>query len=396
MIHKPIDEITKDEIDALIENEVAEGRQIEYKLELPGNSDKDKREFLADVSSFANAAGGDLLYGVEEDEGVPKAAPGLAGINVDAEILRLNQIHLAGIDPRIPGVQIEPVDGFEDGPVLVVRVPDSWASPHMVTFKNLSRFFSRTSAGKYQLDVREIRAAFALSDALPERVRRFRDDRLAKIVADETPVSIEAPSRVVLHVVPLRAFTSNAQLEPQALEQHCSLLRPIRGKSNEGRYNIDGYLRCSRYSNSNMCMDYCQAFRNGIIEAVDTAPLKPRHDGSKTISWDSFRPAASDTLRSHLDFLERLDVLPPVLVFLTLIGVQGYSMATSVTLGAVENSYIDRDFLLLPDVMIDDFGCDVPSVLRPIFDALWNAAGSPSCPDYGEYRNSSPTSERSV
>jgi hypothetical protein len=45
-------------------NGVAEGRQLDYKEQLPISSDDDKREFLGDVTSFANTAGGDLIYGV--------------------------------------------------------------------------------------------------------------------------------------------------------------------------------------------------------------------------------------------------------------------------------------------------------------------------------------------
>lgn len=52
-------------------NAVSEGRTIDYKRELPGNSDGDKKEFLADVSSFANTSGGDLILGVDENAGVP-------------------------------------------------------------------------------------------------------------------------------------------------------------------------------------------------------------------------------------------------------------------------------------------------------------------------------------
>ena len=45
---------------------MAESRYLDYKERLPGDSDEDKRELLADVTAFANTAGGDLLYGVRE------------------------------------------------------------------------------------------------------------------------------------------------------------------------------------------------------------------------------------------------------------------------------------------------------------------------------------------
>jgi hypothetical protein len=57
----PIDSITEDHLQSLIDDQVAELRIIEYKRELPGRSDGEKREFLADVCSFANTAGGDLI-----------------------------------------------------------------------------------------------------------------------------------------------------------------------------------------------------------------------------------------------------------------------------------------------------------------------------------------------
>ena len=89
MIHKAVDSIEMTDIEALLSNGVAESRTIEYKLTLPGGNDDARKEFLADVSSFANASGGDLIYGVAAADGVPQSVPGLPGISVDAETQRL-------------------------------------------------------------------------------------------------------------------------------------------------------------------------------------------------------------------------------------------------------------------------------------------------------------------
>ena len=50
MIHKSFDLIERVDIDSLVTNQVKEGRTIEDKQCLPGNADKDKKEFLADAS----------------------------------------------------------------------------------------------------------------------------------------------------------------------------------------------------------------------------------------------------------------------------------------------------------------------------------------------------------
>jgi hypothetical protein len=219
MIGKSIDTIAVEDIKSLVANQVAENRTLEYKEQLPGNSDEEKKEFLADISSFANASGGDIIYGVSElrDEngkttGLPEAAKGLQG-NADAEIRRLESMLQDGLEPRIPGIRTVPIEGFTNGPVIIIRVPKSWNSPHMVVFKNWSRFFARNSAGKYQLDVTEIRSSFVASESLAERIRQFRADRIAKILADETPVSLAENSKIVLHVLPLESFSSGGSID---------------------------------------------------------------------------------------------------------------------------------------------------------------------------------------
>lgn len=115
MIPKDIDQITEANLKELIENSIAERKTIEYKRELPGNKDSDKKEFLADVSSFANASRGDIIYGIKEENSLPKEVRGLeldAG-GVEREILRLEQLMASGIRPRIVGHKIEGGSAFK-------------------------------------------------------------------------------------------------------------------------------------------------------------------------------------------------------------------------------------------------------------------------------------------
>ena len=241
MVPKQFDDITKADIDALLATGVPEGRTIEYKLTLPGNTDQDKKEFLADISSFANAAGGDLLYGVAAQKGIPTAIPGLAIGDADAEIRRLDSMIQAGLDPRIPGVRMKGVNGFPQGPVLLVRIPQSWTSPHMVTFKGTSRFHTRNSAGKYQMDVTEIRAAFLMTEAIPERIRRFRDSRLSKIVAGETPLPMDSGPKMILHLLPVSSFSKPIAVDVVAVSHNFIQLPPLGTGGYDGsRMNLDG------------------------------------------------------------------------------------------------------------------------------------------------------------
>lgn len=382
MILKPIDQIKKSDIEALIANAVREGRGIDYKRELPGTTDDDRREFLADISSFANASGGYLIIGVDEEEGLPTEAKGLANVDADAECLRIENMVRDGIKERMPGFRIQVVDGFQDGPVLVLRLPKSWAGPHMVTFKNLSRFFTRNNMGKDQMDITEIRAAFALSEEMPERIRRFRDDRLAKIIANDTPVPLQPNAKVILHLLPLVSFSVDFRLDPGTMNAHREKLQPIDGSANRWRFNLDGLLTYN-IAHSPECRDYCQMFRTGAIEAVDAHLFPESAPGPIPTLVVEMSLIAS--VRGYLEALDQMEVPPPVIVMVTLVGVKGYDLAVSHRHARVlllERTSIDRDELILPEVQIDDFACDVAAALRPIFDAVWNAAGWDRCRTY--------------
>ena len=101
MIQRPLNEITEDDLGLLVTNAVGESRTLEYKSELPGRTDRDKKEFLADVSSFANTSGGDLVYGIKEDNGVATEITGFRSADIDLEIRRLESLLASGLDPRI-------------------------------------------------------------------------------------------------------------------------------------------------------------------------------------------------------------------------------------------------------------------------------------------------------
>ena len=385
MIPKSFGEISKPDIDTLVENGAPEGRTLDYKRYLPGTADEDKREFLADVSSFANAAGGDIIYGVAEENGIPTAAAGVPEVDTDAEILRLDNMIRTGIDPRVPSVQIKAVAGFSTGPVIILRIPQSWSSPHMVTFKNLSRFFSRTNRGKFQMDTSEIRSAFLLSEAVPDRMKRFRDDRLAKIVACETPLPMEPGPKIVLHVLPIQSFAHSTTVDVVALEHSLGMLPPMSTSGWDGRMNVDGFV-AYWMPRDQPCYSYTQLFRTGAIEAVDGFCIH-----------DSIIPSADYELQiirattAYLKLLDQLAVAPPFVVILSMLGVKGVRLAHP-----PRSSFrripplIDRDVLSVPEVVVDSVDEEPTALLKPVFDTIWQAAGFPRCANYNEEGKWSP------
>src|SRR5215208_225751 len=394
----PIDSITEGHLRSLIENQVMELRLIEYKRELPGRSDGEKKEFLADVCSFANTAGGDLTYGIAESGGTPQHLVGIDADDVDAEISRLGSSIRDGIRPRIPGIQHQPVRLENGEHALVLRIPRSFARPHVVTYKNHWKFYARTSNGKYQMDVDEVRRAFVLSESVADRIRAFRAERLSRVVSGETPVPIKGTGRVVLHVVPISAFDSPTSVvdldigRPPLSER---VLLPISIAKEEDldevlfsnpnafppRYNFDGVFCDSRLGlpGEDPAEGYAQLFRTGVIEAVDNHAFFEA-EGASLIEADNLDKGLIKAVDIYFRLLRDLSVESPVFLLLSLVGVSGYRMRQS---GMPRHYYsvlrqVDRDALLVPEVLVPSLEQDLHALqrhMRPLLDAVWNSVG---------------------
>ena len=186
--NKPLTELDEADLQDLVQREVSEGREIEYKSQLPGTSDSEKREFLSDVSSFANCVGGDLIFGIREEQGVPVDIMGVQPGDLDSEKLRFENLLRDGVEPRIvPSVAIQHLALANSKVVMIVRSPRSLANPHAVTLGRSLRFYSRNSAGKYPLDLGEVRNAFLGGQELATRLRNFRLERIGLITGNQAP-----------------------------------------------------------------------------------------------------------------------------------------------------------------------------------------------------------------
>jgi len=404
LFNKPLAEIEESDLQTLIDNQVSEKRPIEYKSVLPGNADGDKKEFLADISSFANATGGDLIYGIREQRGIPVGFSDLKINDVDTEILRLEGIIQTGIAPRLPRVETHAVllDSETQHYALIIRVHKSFLSPHMVTFKNDSKFFTRNSRGKYQLDVSELRTAFVFSETIAERIRSFRIERLSRISAgEETPALLnEQEAKLVLHLVPLGAFSTSVSFDLKPLNDSFKgkLLEPVSVWDTEPyvrmRFNIEGLVRSTRAEfNASSTIGYTQVFRNGIIETVDMSLLginaqNVAQFGSnvepRSFSGERYERKLLEAVKRYIDLLKFLGVEPPLFIMVSFLGVKSYKIALQKSVHHITEytDEIDRNNLIIPEIMIENFDVNLAEVMKPIFDTVWNAAGYLSSPNY--------------
>ena len=94
-------------------------------------------------------------------------------------------------------------------------------------------------------------------------------------------------------------------------------------------------------------------------------------------------------LGRYLGLERALGVPPPYVVALTLLGVRGMRMGVGHRYFHDDDTAIDRDDLVIPETLVEDANAEPHTVLRPLFDSIWNAVGWPASPHYtdeGEWK----------
>ncbi len=383
-VFKPIlEDVVEADVAQLVTDAQHEGLNVEFKRDLYGNADADKKEFLKDLSSFANSAGGHLIIGVDEAEGIASASAPIAG-NSDTVLQRLEQMARAGIEPRVVGIQMRAVPMAVGGFVYIIRVPRSWNPPHRVSYQNTNRFYLRSSAGAHETSVEELRAVFANGADMHDRMTAYIAERAQRIADNRGVVTLanrDGPGgRLVLHILPFVAFAGGAQIDVSAAQGVANLLQPIASNGNS-RINFDGFMVVRT---AEVPHGYTQVFRNGIVEATKVR-VAAMHEEVWRIPMRSFLDPIYERLPSYIRALQALGVPPPFGVSISLIDVQGSVLGIGNRAWGYEaQNAIDRPILTLPTQTISDFGNDASyrGSITPALDALFNAVGLPSAEEF--------------
>ena len=384
-LKKPIETVASEDLLSLISSGFRDARVIAFKRDLPRSTDAGRQDFLREVASFANAQGGHIIYGVTARDGAATALSGLEPSAVESALPWLESAVTTGVDPLVIGVRFRVVNVADQKCVLVVRVPRTWAGPHLVTFNECHRFYSRNSAGGCLLDLNELRTAFALGDEAGRRMRAFRLDRVSAIINGELSVHLSAAPKTVLHILPLASFQPGFRVDlERTLENEAKALRPMQGLGLVTHYNYEGLIAFS--SMEKYAYSYVQVFRNGCLEAGESLLLDPK-DGRKFFPSTAFEREVVQCGEGLLELLRRLEVPGPRVVMLTFLGVRGYSMFVSSMRWHANVHQVTRDNLFLDEVIMDEGAGNFARAMRPVFDQVWNTCGWAKSLNYGEDGN---------
>ena len=137
-------------------------------------------------------------------------------------------------------------------------------------------------------------------------------------------------------------------------------IKPMNCNGWNPRYNVDGFLTYSAITEEGSDT-YAELFRNGILESVSAVAIWKR----KLFSL-SYEHRLIESLTDYLGLLNDLTIELPIFLFLSLLGVRGCAIDTS---GISRYSSlhaprpIDRDIVLLPEVIIEDYSMPAEVIL---------------------------------
>src|SRR6516165_998237 len=146
---------TKADLERLIAEGISESLTLEYKRSAAlANDSKSRDELCKDVSAFANAAGGQIVYGMEDDKNVPTKLDEGIGPPITKEWIE--QVLDSRVQPRIEGLVITPIQ-LTKGHAFVLTIPQATSrAPHQAPDK---KYYKRQNFQSSPMEDYEIRDA---------------------------------------------------------------------------------------------------------------------------------------------------------------------------------------------------------------------------------------------
>jgi hypothetical protein len=131
LLGSPLGAVDVAALQTLVTGSVREDGDLEFKQQLYGSADSEKRDLAGDVAAMANTVGGVIVLGISETDG---AATGLYPVALsEAEELRMRQVvtGLVAPAPQFTIYRVEQAAGTPSG-FYLLAVPRSADAPHAV------------------------------------------------------------------------------------------------------------------------------------------------------------------------------------------------------------------------------------------------------------------------
>ena len=375
MIQSELEKIDADFLTRLCEEHCQETDSLDFKREI-GRSE----ELLKDVCAMANTNGGDLVYGIAEENGCAGNLTPLTDDGSDKTILRIMQ-SLDGIEPRIHGIRPHTVV-LDEGYAIILRIPRSFDGPHCYRQNSARRFVLRNGPGTSDMTFEQLRTAFDRTATLAQRAASHGVQRLSSISSDRPPVKIDDGPLCVVQLIPLAAIAGTSSIDVVAMSNDRMGSADFKGPK-WATFNIrlilDGLLfhPASAYG-------YTLVYRSGILESVGQyGGLQPMLLGGpkeNVINGKQVAEYFQKTISIFAEKLRQYEVTGPAILQTALLRADGYKLITKNYMHMQDTATADRPDLVLPDLWIENLAkWEVEPSIRQVVDLIWQSFGLERC-----------------
>jgi len=203
-------------------------------------------------------------------------------------------------------------------------------------------------------------------------IEDFRKQRAEIIGGPEAPVKLPDGGRIILHLIP-ETWTE----DPAAIYNVPGLKMELRGAApfgkkrgfGEEQITFDGKITSlQRVSNA-----YALFFFNGIVEAVEAYYFS---SNDKDLPIYEIENELFTKSLDYVDLQKEMGVKTPIFLMLTIVGAESYEIL---------GRKLSTGKMNFPPQIITDYeqySKDQATIIKPVFDRLWNAAGFPGSRSY--------------
>lgn len=216
------------------------------------------------------------------------------------------------------------------------------------------------------------------SKAMMEAANEFSADRVNLVQAGGFLPTVLAPGpRLLIHFIPLCALREGAGIDHTTMRRVHGRFKPAHYEKFTARTTIDGWLLWQPPQAMpplpNPVSSWSSMVTNaGIVEIVETLAVAGQNDPPPSVKGYPLEADIVATLDQIADGFGELHIASAAVLKAMLFGAQGVRLERSRP-GYADG--FDRSVIMLPDVYLEEITKPIGNQLRPMFDALWRAAG---------------------
>jgi len=395
---KDVETWTAEDLADLVKAKFPEGLRLEYKRQLNLDRKAERAEAAKDVSGLANAQGGWLLYGIEEEDGDEPLPKAIFPISEEGLQTKLENVLDDALAPRTSfHAATIPV---RDGVVVAVRVEPRVGAPIMVQGYGEYRYYRRSGTRTIRMSAAEVAEAHAnakgreeelaeVLHALPlkARITRLRSVDEAKLALQGHPKPEWRPlvTVVVAAIDCPRPLLAPDRISPDAFpetwegkrRQLPATVRP------PGRWVLDAFgLHHEEIYEERLLARRVAIYRQGVFEWAQRY-----RGGESQLPGRTLADDVHDVLRYAAGVFAELEYFG--------------RLSTDVRIENAEEAVpeipADWDLDVRPagvewvglhqEVSVDDLQLDPTPTVRSAMDVIWQGFGVTRCPYFDQNGN---------